>query len=284
MFYSEKDKWKWIDTGSYRTEYLCRHFVFYLGEQKGKTTCEAGGIQNVQWDCFCIHEALRYSDYWLSGYTLTPGDVYLFTTNGPSLKSHSRRNRLKAGPEEAGGRALKEELKLIHHCCYWMPPPRCWNWTSNITESLSVSDVSLRCREAKQHLVRRRGQKLTHKKAGLSTGHDGCKDASTLLGPSAPSQEPKDGRTCSCANTWDGNTASFLLHASWYSTYPVCDFMTCMCVYVCMSPATSRLDNNNHFEYPTKYKKLPEHTHKCHFSEPKGIMVTQLSACTLSVS
>ena len=29
---------------------------------------------------------------------VTPGEVYLFTTNGPSLKSHKRRKRLKAGP------------------------------------------------------------------------------------------------------------------------------------------------------------------------------------------
>lgn len=32
--------------------------------------------------------------------------MYLFTTKGPSLKSHNRRNRLNAGPGDTGRRAL----------------------------------------------------------------------------------------------------------------------------------------------------------------------------------
>lgn len=50
---------------------------------------------------------------------VTPGDVYLFTTNGPSLKSHRRRNRLNAGPGETGrGYSMKDEQGIYIYSIY----------------------------------------------------------------------------------------------------------------------------------------------------------------------
>lgn len=49
--------------------------------------------------------------------------------------------------------------------------------------------------------VRMKGEKLTDKETSLSTGHDSCKDTSSLLWASAPSQETKDGGARSCTDT-----------------------------------------------------------------------------------
>lgn len=46
---------------------------------------------------------------------VTPGDVYLFTTNGPSLKSHRRRNRLNAGPGETWRRQSIKDVQGSYH-------------------------------------------------------------------------------------------------------------------------------------------------------------------------
>lgn len=100
-------------------------------------------------------------------------------------------------------------------------------------------------------------EKQTEKKASLSAGHDGGEDASTLFWPSAPGQVTKDGRACSCANAWDGKPALFCCTVHTH-TLSVISWHTCVCV----SPATSRLHNNSHFEYPRKYMKLPEDKHR----------------------
>lgn len=86
-------------------------------KNKEEDTCEparsAECRATVFDDCFCIHEA--FGERQITDYVdaLTPGEVYLFTAKGPSLKSHSRRNRLNAGPgeTEGGGGALKRRWK-----------------------------------------------------------------------------------------------------------------------------------------------------------------------------
>lgn len=64
-------------------------------------------IATISEACFCIHKAFREAEITDCLDVVTPGDVYLFTTKGPSLKSHSRRNKLNAGPGETGRGALK---------------------------------------------------------------------------------------------------------------------------------------------------------------------------------
>ncbi len=92
-------------------------------------------------DCFCIHEAFgepQITDYLDA---VTPGDVYLFTTKGPSLKSHSRRNRLNAGPGETEGRALKRRWDKNRGCVETVAS------TSVILLNVSSSQLKLHIKE-----------------------------------------------------------------------------------------------------------------------------------------
>lgn len=128
------------------------------------------------------------------------------------------------------------------------------------TETFQVSDIWQKTEEVEERWNdtplggEMKREKLTNKEASLSTGHDGCEDTGALLRARAPSQEAKDGGARSCTDTWEGNSI-LLLHLHTH-TLLVLFHDTKVCV--CVSPATSRLQSNSHFEYPIKYMKLPE--------------------------
>lgn len=95
----------------------CRYYtVIFLREQKASRETYMG----VRKECRMQNVAISEDQYSQGRRkpritdclnALTPGDVYLFTTNGPSLKSHRRRNRLNAGPGETWRRqSIKEAL------------------------------------------------------------------------------------------------------------------------------------------------------------------------------
>lgn len=123
-------------------------------EKEKKKTCESWEEYRatLSEDCSCIHEA--FAEPQITDYVeaVTPGDVYLFTTKGPSLKSHSRRNRLNAGPGEKKWKHFKEELEqkdcvetvastlVIFTECFFLELKQ--NFRQNITKSVPVCDKS----------------------------------------------------------------------------------------------------------------------------------------------
>ncbi len=62
----------------------------------------------------CIHISDRITHHKLRN-LLTPGTVRAVTENGPTLKSHFIRNKLKAGPEDEKKRKKrKKELPRLN--------------------------------------------------------------------------------------------------------------------------------------------------------------------------
>lgn len=100
----------------------CRYStVIFLREQKASRETYMGVREECRMQNVAISEDQFSQGRGKPGITdclnaLTPGDVYLFTTNGPSLKSHRRRNRLNAGPGETWRRqSIKEAAAKLQY-------------------------------------------------------------------------------------------------------------------------------------------------------------------------
>lgn len=94
-----------------------------------------------------------------------------------------------------------------------------------ITKSFPLSDISSQGRGGGERwnntyfsVDKWKGEKLTDKKTGLSTSHDGGKYSSSLLRLSAPSQEAKDGGPGSCSDSWGQTYQTMIYYMHWVLT------------------------------------------------------------------
>lgn len=239
-----------------------------------------------------LSDTLRLLDYLDA---VTPGDVYLFTTNGPSLKSHSRRNRLNAGPGETGGRALKRSWNQKNSRCgetvastsvillnvsfwqlklnikYYRILPSVWYFSTNRGGGERWNDTPL-C--GKMKWWRNWPTRRPACRQAMMAAKIPARSSGRVFRVRKPKmEEPAPAPTPEKEN----------VHTCWYSTCFGCYFVTCMCVRV--SPATSRLHNNSHFEYPMKYMKLPEYKYKLKsLSQTASPMCNKCLTCPISFS
>lgn len=138
--------------------------------------------------------------------------------------------------------------------------PRSWNWTSSITGSFAVTDISQRTEQAEMGDMTPPSL-VTHRQEGQ------------LVGRPLWLQRSRPVLLAECSESGNRRWRSRLLHRHLrWETAPVCrtahthaDTVHALGVILWRArvlPATSRLDNNSHFEYPMKYMKLPEYKYK----------------------